>query len=453
MSPRLVRGDVVTPTAVLRDGGLVVDGENIVETLAAREAQQASAVMPVDDHRGAVLFPGVVDAHVHSYSDPGETFGAATRSAAAGGVTTIIDMPYDAFQPVNTRELLEQKAERIAELAVVDVALHGTVAPGTRGVEVAAMVDAGACGFKVSMFNTDPFRFPRIDNAELRDILLAGREAGVTIGVHAEDGEIIGALVAAAIAAGRTSPIDHCRSRPTESETIAVAAGAYLAAATGARFHVFHASTPETAAVLVAARAAGADVTSETCPHYLVVDETDMARLGARGKINPPLRAPAQVARNWELLAEGGFDMVTSDHAPWAIERKSKAVIFDNASGAPGVQTLAPLILGEGWLGGRMGLLRCAQVLAENPASRFNLGHRKGRLAAGFDADYVVFDPRGRTVIRAEEQLSTAGWTPYEGVELAGSIVETVVRGRAVYRAGAVVAPAGAGSYVAGRVV
>ncbi len=113
----------------------------------------------------------------------------------------------------------------------------------------------------------------------------------MTVGVHAEDGEIIGRLVAEARAAGRTAPLDHCLTRPTESETVAVAAAVELALATGARFHVFHASTPETVRILDAAKAAGADVTAETCPHYLVLDDADMAALGARGKINPPLRS------------------------------------------------------------------------------------------------------------------------------------------------------------------
>jgi allantoinase len=450
VSPRLVRGDIVTPAGVLIDGGLLVDGERIAAVLdAADAAQAADAAAETDDRRGHVIFPGAVDAHVHSFSDPGETFQASTRAAAAGGVTTIIDMPYDDPVPVTDPSVFAAKVERIAAEAAVDVALHGTVAPGSGGAQIGPLVAAGACGFKVSLFETDPRRFPRIGHGELRQCLDEGRRAGVVIGVHAEDGEIIGALVAGAKAAGRVRPIDHCRSRPTESETVAVAAGLQLAVATGAPFHIFHTSTPEAVALVRAARAAGADVTAETCPHYLVLDETDMDRLGAQAKINPPLRSPGQVEANWRLLAEGGYDMVTSDHAPWPLERKSQPANFDTASGAPGVQTLVPLILGEGWLKGRLTLSRCAQVLAENPARRFNLGHRKGALVAGADADYLVFDPSARTTISAATQLSRAGWTPYEGRTVPGAIVETVLRGRAVYRRGVVLEPAG--RFVAGR--
>lgn len=451
MTRSLVRGDLVIPEAVLADGGLLIEDGRIAAVLDAAAATAVSDDVPVDDRRGRLILPGVVDAHVHSFSDPGETFAAATRAAAAGGVTTIVDMPYDEPEPIDDPDRLAAKIARIPAEAVVDVALHGTLRPGTGGAALEAMVEAGACGFKVSMFETDPRRFPRVDAGDLRQILAAGRRAGVTVGVHAEDGEIIGRLVAEARAAGRTAPLDHCLTRPTESETVAVAAAVELALATGARFHLFHASTPETVRILDAAKAAGADVTAETCPHYLVLDDADMAVLGARGKINPPLRSAGQVAGNWDRLADGGYDMVTSDHAPWPIHRKQHPVIFNNASGAPGVQTLAPLILAEGWLGGRLSLLRVAQVLSENPANRFNLGHRKGRLAVGLDADYLVFDPAGRSLITAATQLSRAGWTPYEGRSLPGAIEETVVRGQAVYRSGGIVEGTRPGEFIPGR--
>lgn len=452
MTPRrLIVGDIVTPQRVLTDGALLVEGEKILDVLDSGAVAALPAELPREDHRRKVIFPGGIDAHVHSFSDPGETFEASTKAAVAGGVTTIIDMPYDVPDPITTPELLATKIDLIGAQATGDVALHGTVAPGSNGSQILPLVNAGVCGFKVSMFETDRHRFPRLGMDELRESLLIGREAGVTIGVHAEDGEIIGALVASARAAGRTAPIDHCLTRPTESETVAVAAAVALAAATRAPFHIFHASTPETVALLSAARAAGADVTAETCPHYLVLDESMMDDLGALGKINPPLRSPAQVERNWQLLASGGYTMVTSDHAPWPREKKTKPNIFDNSSGAPGVQTILPLILGRGWLEGRLSLLRCAEILAQAPAERFNLGHRKGALKPGMDADYVVFDPSGRTTITAETQYSRAGWTPYEGWTLAGSIERTVVRGATVYSDGQVQSSPGFGCFIEGK--
>lgn len=452
MTARLIRGDVVTPGEVIADGALVVEQGTIREILRETEAIcRRSHEMATDDYRGRIIFPGAVDAHVHSFSDPSETFVGSTRAAAAGGVTTIIDMPYDVPHPINTPESVDRKIERVTKEAYVDVALHGTVAPGASAHVVENLVRAGVCGFKLSMFETDPTRFPRIGFYQLREVLVAARELGVTVGVHAEEGELIRGLVADLQQKGLTDPISHCRSRPPESETIAVAAGIALAESVAAPFHIFHASVPASAQLALAARDRGADVSTEICPHYLVLDESDMDKLGARGKINPPLRSAPLVERNWRYLSEGGFDMVTSDHAPWPISRKSNRVdIFANASGAPGVQLLVPLILGRGWLGGRLTLLRCAELLAENPARRFNLAHRKGGLSVGRDADYIVFNPSGRTEVRADTQYSMAGWSPYDGWSLAGAIEMTVVRGATVYQKGHIVANRGDGAFVSG---
>lgn len=441
----LFLGDVVTPHRVLPAGGVLVAAGRIAEVYAEQDLPAPSdGVGRVRDLRGSYLFPGVVDAHVHSFSEPREGFRAATRAAAAGGVTTVIDMPYDAAGPVNSPEALAEKITLIPEQAHVDVALHGTVRPGSGGDQIAAMVEAGACGFKVSLFETDPVRFPRIDDAELLRLLGRSREAGVVVGVHAEDGEIIGSLVAEALAGGSTRPVDHCLTRPPVSETASVALGLSIARAVGAPFHVFHVSLPESIDLIEAARSAGQDVSAETCPHYLLLSEDDMEALGARGKINPPLRGVDRVQALWQRLADGAIDMVTSDHAPWRLDRKADAQnIFANASGAPGVQTLAPLLLSEGFGAGRMSLLRLAAVLSENPARRFRLGHRKGRIEVGMDADLVVFDPGVRWNVSAQEQESQAGWTPYEGRAMTGRITETIVRGHTVYADGRVTTAAG----------
>jgi allantoinase len=436
---------------MLSAGGMLVEDGRITGLFEAAAVPEPAPGWEVHDVRGSYVLPGAVDAHVHCFSDRREGFAAATAAAAAGGVTTIIDMPFDQDAPVDEVEVLTRKIALIAGAAHVDVALHGTVRPGSAGDAIAALAAAGVCGFKVSLFETDPVRFPRIDNSDLLALLGRSRAAGLVVGVHAEDGEIIRGLVATAKAEGRTRPIDHCLTRPPVSETASVALGLMIARAAAAPFHIFHASLPETVALVSAARAAGDDVSLETCPHYLLFSQEDMAQLGPLGKINPPLRSPDRVTAMWELLAAGEIDMVTSDHAPWPMDRKSdRQDIFANASGAPGLQTLVPLLLSEGFSAGRVGLLRLAAVLAENPARRFNLGHRKGRLEVGLDADYVIFDPAARWTLTADNQLSNAGWTPYQGRRMAGQISQTVVRGNTVYEAGSLTGPP-LGEHVRGR--
>lgn len=452
MTPELVvRGTVVTPERVLVDGAVVVADGRIAEVLEGRAAVEAAGhARTVVGDAGKLVLPGAVDAHVHSFSDPGETFVGATSAAAAGGVTTILDMPYDAGAPVNTADLVLAKRERLAGEAVVDVALHGTVRPRDGVQDIDGMVDAGVCGFKVSLFETDPVRFPRISSDELLDAFSVLRERGVRVGVHAEDGEIIGALVRRFVAEGRTAPIDHVRSRPPVSETASVALGLELAAAVGVKFHIFHASLPAT--VDLVREHTDQDFTLETCPHYLVLSEDDMDRLGAKGKINPPLRTTAHAAGMWQALADGRVEMVTSDHAPWPLSKKSAEVIFDNSSGAPGVQTLLPIVLGAGYFGGRIPLLTAARVLATNPAKAFGLAHRKGSVAVGLDADLVVVDPAQRTIVDETTMYSTATWSPYAGMEFPGRITETLVRGTTVFsqRDGLVAKP-GDGQFVAGE--
>jgi len=173
-----------------------------------------------------------------------------------------------------------------------------------------------------------------------------------------------------------------------------------------------------------------------------------MGRLGARGKINPPLRKKDDSQRLWQLLADGQIDLATSDHAPWQPDRKNKADIFDNASGAPGVETLLPLLYSEGVAAGRLSLRRLVQVLCEAPADRFGLSPRKGRLSVGSDADIVVLDPEKQWIIDPAKLLSSAGWTPYEGVAVRGRITHVFLRGRSIFEEGIVIGKAGDGEFL-----
>jgi allantoinase len=400
------------------------------------------------DARGMWVLPGAVDAHVHCFSEPGEGFVAATRAAAAGGVTTIIEMPYDAVAPVTSRDVLERKIERLRGDAVVDVALLGTIRK-TGGVdEIPGLVEAGVAGFKVSLFETDPQRFPRIADDELLDAFRLIQQAGRTVGVHAEDGEIINAMVARYRSAGMTYARAHCETRPPVSETASVALALELAAQSGVRLHIYHASLPRTFELVSAARSRNGAVSAETCPHYLLLRESDMDRLGGFGKINPPLRSESAVTGLWDLLANDSIDLVASDHAPWPRSKKQHADIFANASGAPGVETLVPLLFSEGVATGRLSISQLARLVAEAPARRFDLWPRKGQIAVGADADITIIDPRHDWKVEARLMHSSADWSPYEGRTISGRVVTTIVRGQFVYDDGKVVGVPGEGHFV-----
>jgi allantoinase len=175
-----------------------------------------------------------------------------------------------------------------------------------------------------------------------------------------------------------------------------------------------------------------------------------MARLGAKGKINPPLRAADEQDKLWELCADGYVDQITSDHAPWLLEFKDRTNIFDNASGAPGVETLAPMLYSEGVAKGRLTIHDYVRLLAETPSRIFGLAHRKGQIRVGADADLTILDPNIRWTLDEARLHSSAGWSPYHGWELQGRVTKTVLRGQVVYDGQQVLAEPGTGQFVAG---
>jgi len=428
-----------------RRGEVAITGERIDHVVAGRTETVANHRIDVGE---ALLLPGMIDAHVHSRSHLAEGITAATRAAAAGGVTTIVEMPFDGDGPIDSVERFEAKRELVAAEAVVDVALLGTVAPGggwSRAEEIAA---AGACGFKISLFDTDRRRFPRISDAELIDALTAIADTGRTVCVHAENNEMVKALIARYRDEAPRDPLAHCRSRPPASESMAVLTALEAASYAGAQLHLCHLSLPRSVDLVRWYAQDGLNVTLETCPHYLLLDEADMVELGSRVKINPPLRAKAAREGLWERLAEGSVDVVSSDHAPWPAELKSHETIFDNHSGAPGVETGLPLTLGAAWADGAESVAQVIDAMSRRPAERFGLGERKGQLVAGFDADVVVFDPGQRWRVAAAQLRSNAGWSPYEGRSVTGRVTTTLVRGRVVYDGTDVVGEPGGGRFV-----
>jgi allantoinase len=443
----VVRGRVVLPERVLDDGYVAVrDGR--IAAIGSAGAGLPQAARTVEAPRSYVL-PGAVDTHVHSRSEPVEGITRCTAAAAAGGVTTIADMPYDAPAAVPDLETFERKIEDVAAEAVCDVALYATIRREGGADAIEPLARAGACAFKVSTYESHPVRFPRIADGELLEAFRRIAAAGRPVAVHCENQDIVDRAVARSRAAGDTAPAAHGRTRPPVAETEAIGRVLELAYEAGVHVHIVHASVPRSFDLVERYRAEGVRVTAETCIQYLVLDDQAMERLGPLAKINPPLRSRRDVQALWTYLGAGRIDQVTSDHAPWALAQKSnRADIFANASGAPGVETLLPLVYHAGVAGGRISIVDAVRLLAEHPARNFGLFPRKGMLAPGSDADITVLDPDLTWTVRGTELHSGAGWTPYEGMELRGRITHTFVRGRAVYGGGRVVGRPGDGQFV-----
>lgn len=441
----VLSGTVVLPAVILERGFVAVRDGRIA--LVGRGA--APAARERHDLGRALILPGAIDAQVHSLSQRGqEDFAWSTRAAAAGGVTTIVDMPYDEGDLVCSAEAVRRKAAHAEREARVDVALYGTVDPAEGPARIAEMVEAGVASFKFSTFGTDPRRFPRIDPALLADCFAAIAPTGLAAGVHNEIHEAVEIHLARTRAAGITDWRAHGLSRPPLTEILATAEIYETGALTGCPAHVVHCSLGRGYELAARYRAEGHAATIECCIHYLVLDEeTDVARLGGKAKINPPIRPRAEVEALWRHVAAGNVTLVSTDHVAWSEDRKSDPDMLRNASGVPGLEVMVPLFV-KGALERGIPLTAAARLMAENPARHFRIDHEKGALAVGRDADIAVLTPEPFVYDPAANGNTVVGWSPYAGMRLPWRVAATYLRGAAVFDGRTVLAAPGAGRFV-----
>ena len=438
-----IRGDIVTPTGVLKDGLVIVSGERI----AAIQDGSAGYGGKLFDAGNQWVLPGILDGQVHTGSQADrEGIGLASRAAAAGGVTTMVDMPYDDPQPVVSRALFEEKVAVVERDACVDVALYATIAKTGGMDEILPMIEAGACAFKVSTYETSPTRFARIAPYDMLQAFRIIAPTGLACGVHNENQEVIDHEIDLANAAGRNSYKTYGETRPPISETLAINEVYELGVSSGCRAHVVHCSLDRGFEICESFKALGYQASIETCVQYLFFSEEDMAELGAKIKQGPPIRPLPERERLWRRVAKGHVDFVSSDHVAWSIERKSKNEFLTNASGMPGLQTLLPAFH-TGCVERRLGIEVVAKLLAENVARHFCLHPRKGVIAVGSDADFAILKPEPVIYDEGRSEGATE-WSPYHGRQMAGQVTATFVRGRQVWDGESVLVEDGFGQFV-----
>ncbi|MBZ9789842.1 amidohydrolase family protein [Rhizobium sp. 3T7] len=441
----VLQGTVVLPERILEAGYVAVRDGKIAEIglgvpPAARERHLLGK---------ALILPGAIDAQVHSLSQKDqEDFIWSTRSAAAGGVTTIVDMPYDEGNLVSSAKAVKKKIAHAVPQARVDFALYGTVDPEEGAKRVAEMVDAGVAAFKFSTFGTDPKRFPRIPPALLDECFAAIAPTGLTAGVHNEDDEAVRTYMERVKASGITDWRAHGLSRPPITELLAMHTIFETGANTGCPSHVVHCSLGRGYDIARAYRRDGFEATVECCIHYLTLDEeNDVKRLGGKAKINPPIRPRAEVEALWRRVAEGNVWLVSTDHVSWSENRKTNPDMLANASGVPGLEVMVPLFI-KGASERGIPLTWAAKLMAENPAKHFRLDHVKGALTSGKDADIVVLEPRETVYDAAASGNNVVGWSPYNGIRLPWTVSATYLRGSKITDGATVLAEPGTGQFV-----
>ena len=414
------------------------EGERAVE-VGVTDGRIAAVVPLGTDLAGAevlelaedeVLLPGLVDSHVH-VNEPGRTewegFATATRAAAAGGVTTIVDMPLNSLPPTTSVANLEVKKQRAVDQAFVDVGFWGGAVPGNTA-DLRPLHDAGVFGFKCFLADSGVPEFGHLEDAELRADLAELTSFGGMMIVHAEDP---GTLEDAPQEPGPAYK-SFLASRPAKAESTAIAALIDAARDTGARAHVLHLSDADSLPMIAAARAEGVRLTVETCPHYLSLDADHVPDGATAYKCCPPIREQDNQDRLWQGLREGLIDVVVTDHSPATAELKQPAS-GDFAEAWGGVASLQ-LGLAVVWTEARRREVPLAEVvgwMSAGPAALVGL-ERKGGIAVGKDADLAVFAPDATFVVDPARLHHKNPVTPYAGRDLTGVVRRTLLRGRPV---------------------
>ncbi len=410
------------------------------------------------DAAGKLLLPGAIDIHFHcrapAWPQRGD-FSTETRAAAAGGVTTIFEMPVS--KPCcATAEIFRQRRALADADAWVNFALYA--APGLlQRDEVQAMAAEGAIAYKIFMTSAPAGRDDEFEGLcltaapeQLAAMQLVA-ETGRVLVAHAEDNALLEHYMGQLRAAGRNDLQAHNESRPPHVEALAIASLLTLNAVAGVKLHIAHVSSRAALAVIRRHQAEGADVSGETCPNYLFFTEDDFLRVGAWARINPPIRGQADQDALWQALADGTLMAVTTDHSPFMVEEKERAStdIWSVPPGAPGVEELLPSMM-DAALAGRLDVGEAVKLISTNGAKRFGIYPRKGVIAPGADADLVIYDPAASTTIHPDMLFTKARACDrlYEGMTFRGRVTRTLVNGATVFADGEIVGVRGSGRFV-----
>jgi allantoinase len=439
-------GTLVTPDGIFVADVLVRDG--VIAAIGPNLSGDAGST--VVDARGLHILPGVIDPHSHLWEAgfmSGPDFEDSTASAVAGGITTIIEMP------LTTPEVLDVgtfrgKVEIGLRTSHVDFALHGGVRPSNLS-ELEAMWQAGATAFKIFTCDTGCAMAGVINDSDLLAALTTIAGFGGLATFHAENDELLVANRARIDSEGRTDNAAFNEWRNETVELEAINRILFYAGRTGARVNIVHVTSPNGVEMIARARAMGVQATAETCPHYLYLTDKDIEERGAWVTCSPPMRGADARDAMRRLVESGAIMTVGSDHGPVdpALKRRGHNNVFAGQPGMPANETMVPLMLNL-VASGELSLQRLAEVTAEAPARLYGLFPRKGAIRIGSDGDFTIVDLDRKWTLSADALIGKAGWTPFEGVTVAGKVAATVIRGRVAALDGKPVGPLGEAAFI-----
>ncbi len=452
MQRTIIQGGTLVNAEDTRVGDLLIEGEQIAGVFDA--LQPTSDDIVIDAERLLVL-PGIIDAHTHIKLDTGiyqtpDNWLLGTQVAAAGGVTTVIDFATQ-FPGQSFREAVTNRLEE-AQLAIIDYALHGMITdfPLEAELTLHTLVEMGVPSFKIYTTYRPNYY---MDDATLFRLLRKSTEVGGLVIVHAENDAMVTEATQNLVNTSRTTWRFHPLSRPPLAEQEAIHRALFLAEMARAPIYIVHCSTAYSVELVHQAARAGQPVWCETCPQYLLLDET--AYLSSHPEhyiLQPPLRPVGEPEKLWELVGQRAVGVVATDSCYYTLEQKQAHTDFTQTPGGlPGMETLLPLVYTYGVEAGKITLNDLVRMLCENPARLFGLSPRKGFLQPGSDADIVLYDPEGEGEISHQALHDQAAYNPYEGMHVKGTVQMTFSRGEVVYRQGEVLATPGRGRFIAGK--
>ena len=440
---------IVNGTAFIEGGfrsaDIGIKNERIV--IVAEPGALPEAARTIDT-AGKHILPGGIDTHVH-YRDPGhaerETFAVGTRAAAAGGCTTFFEHPIS-IPPQYNAEILHNRMALCKKGSCVDYCFFGA-AGGEFPEEIEPLSHEGVVAYKTFLNEAPEGRAAEFkgltsaNNFQLMRALKEVKKTGLTLAAHAEDNELVTGNIRQLRSIGRVDYLAHCESRPPIVEIEAVAKMLRFGKEVGCPIELVHISTCGAMELAKQAKLEGRKVLVETCPHYLLLDESYVKEYGPYAKCNPALRKKEEVEKLWDYVLDGTVDFIGSDHSPFLVSEKETGNndIFIAPSGFPGVDLRLPLIITEAKRG-RISLDRAVELLCVNPAKLFNIFPQKGTISAGSDGDLTIIDLNKEVVFHAKDSYSQAKdiMKVYEGWNLGCSVDYTIVRGRIVMEEGIV---------------
>jgi len=438
MKNLLIKNGNIVNSEKIEKADILIENEKIKEigkhlTLKVGEIIEAE---------GKYILPGVIDSHVHfelpvKGTITADDFYTGTKAAASGGVTTIIDFAHPETKIESLVEAVKKRKKEADKNVCIDYSLHAAIISSDNNIlkEIPELIDNGITSFK--LYTTYREEGIMVDDADIFFIMNTLAEFDGLPVVHTENNSLLEKLRVKYLNLDKTQAIYHAKSRPNFVEDEAIRRIIYLADITNCPLFIFHLSTKEGLSSFTNAKKKGNNVWAETCPHYLLLNESRLkGKDGNRYIMSPPLRTDDDKNALWHGLKRGDISIISTDHCSFSLKQKVASDFSKVPSGLPGVETLLPLIYTHGVLKKRITINNLVEVLSENPAKIYGLYPRKGIVSIGSDADIVIFDPKREVTIDHKNLHMNVDWSPYQGWKLKGYPIYTILRGNIIYEKG-----------------